>query len=225
MAMRQARCARWTGAFLGVLLIGGAAAPAQAPAQSERFAPPRVQMKLGALEYALGSATAPVTLVEFTDYQCPFCRRFQADDWPQLKRNYVDTGKVRFIVRDLPLSFHSNARPAAEAAHCAGEQGHFWPMHAGLLGKDADLSRQGLEARAGALGVDTSRFRACIAANKYESAIAANAAQADALGIHGTPAFVVGAAAHGTLDGLLLEGALPYEDFRMVLEALLAGGQ
>jgi protein-disulfide isomerase len=225
MAANQARCARRTGALLGALLIGAAVAPAQAPAQSEDFAPARVQMKLGALEYAVGSATAPVTLVEFTDYQCPFCRRFQAQDWPQLKRNYVDTGKLRFIVRDLPLSFHSNARPAAEAAHCAGEQGRFWPMHTGLLGKDADLSRQGLEARAGAAGVDMSRFRACIAANKYESAIAANAAQADALGIHGTPAFVVGAAANGKLDGLLLEGALPYEDFRMVLEALLAGGE
>jgi protein-disulfide isomerase len=230
MASPHWRRARSSGALLGVLpflavlLIGGGAAPAQSPSQEQEFTPRRVQMKLAGLEYALGAPGAPVTLVEFTDYQCPFCRRFQAQDWPQLKRDYIDTGKVRFIVRDLPLSFHSNARPAAEAAHCAGEQSRFWPMHLGLLGQSADLSPQGLEARARALGLDLPRFRACIAANKYEGAIAANAAQADVLGIRGTPAFVVGAAQHGQLDGVLLEGALPYDTFRMVLEALLAGG-
>ena len=210
------------GLALGVALAATTAV--RAPAQGDGYAPRRVQMKLGALEYALGSANAPVTLVEFTDYQCPFCRRFQTETWPQLKRRYIDTGQVRFIVRDLPLSFHSNARPAAEAAHCAGEQGRFWPMHAGLLGKDADLTPHGLEERARSLGLDLARFRACVAANKYEPAIAANAAEAGALDIRGTPAFVVGAAAHGELDGLLLEGALPYEDFRTVLEALLASG-
>jgi protein-disulfide isomerase len=228
MPMPHTPRAHRAGALLVALFLACATAPAQAPAQApargESYAPAQVQMKLGAGEYALGSATAPVTLVEFTDYQCPFCRRFQTESWPQIKREYVDTGKVRFIVRDLPLSFHSNARPAAEAAHCAGEQGHFWPMHTGLLAKDADLSPQGLEARASSLGLDLPRFRKCIAANKYESAIAANAAQADALGIRGTPAFVVGAAAHGKLDGVLLEGALPYDTFRMILEALLAGG-
>jgi len=226
MAMPHLRRAHWTGALLGALFLAWAAAQALAPspAQSEGYAPAQVQMKLGANEYALGAASAPVTLLEFTDYQCPFCRRFQAESWPQIKKDYVDTGKVRFIVRDLPLSFHSNARPAAEAVHCAGEQGHFWPMHTGLLAKDADLSPQGLEARASSLGVDLPRFRKCIAANKYESAIAANSAQADVLGIRGTPAFVVGAAAHGKLDGVLLEGALPYDTFRMILEALLAGG-
>ena len=223
MTMQHRRRARWTGALLTTLLLGGTAA--EAPAQGEGYAPAEVQLKLGALEYTLGSATAPVTLVEFTDYQCPYCRRFQTETWPSVKREYIDTGKVRFIVRDLPLSFHSSARPAAEAAHCAGEQGRFWPMHTALLAQKADLSPQGLEARAGSLGLDLPRFRACVAANKYESAIAANTAQADALGIRGTPAFVVGAAAHGTLDGVLLEGALPYDTFRMVLEALLAGGQ
>jgi len=184
-----------------------------------------VHMTVSALEYALGRADAPITVVEFTDYQCPYCRRFQAASWPQLKRNYVDTGKVRFIVRDLPLSFHSNARPAAEAAHCAGEQGHFWPMHDGLLQKDADLSPGGIASRAQSLGLDMARFRACVAANKYESAIAANAAQADALGVRGTPAFIVGKAVGGDLDGVRLEGALPYEDFQAVLNDLLSGGQ
>ena len=183
-----------------------------------------VHMTLSALEYALGRADAPLTVVEFTDYQCPYCRRFQAATWPQLKRDYVDTGKVRFIVRDLPLSIHSNARPAAEAAHCAGEQGHFWPMHDALLQKDADLSPGGIASRAQSLGLDMARFRACVAANKYESAIAANASHADALDIRGTPAFIVGKAVRGDLEGVRLEGALPYEDFQGVLNELLSGG-
>jgi len=209
-------------AGLALAIALAATTAVRAPAQDEGYTPPRVQMKLGALEYSLGSANAPVTLVEFTDYQCPFCRRFEAETWPQLKRNYIDTGRVRFIVRDLPLEFHSSARPAAEAAHCAGEQGRFWPMHTGLLGKEADLTPHGLEERARSLGLDLTRFRACVDSKKYEPTIAANAAQAVALGVRGTPAFVVGAAPHGELDGLLLEGALPYEDLRTVLEALLS---
>ena len=212
---------------VAVLAFGialGATAPAQPVPEGGEDLEASVHMTVSALEYALGRADAPVTVVEFTDYQCPYCRRFQAATWPQIKHDYVDTGRVRFIVRDLPLSFHSNARPAAEAAHCAGEQGRFWPMHDGLLQKDADLSPRGIASRAQSLGLDMARFRACIAANKYESAITANASQADALGIRGTPAFIVGKAVHGDLDGVRLDGALPYEDFQGVLNDLLSGG-
>jgi protein-disulfide isomerase len=88
--------------------------------------PDEVRLALQPDELALGRAGAPLTMVEFTDYQCPYCRRFQAEVWPQLKREYIDTGKLRYIARDLPLQFHASAAPAAEAAHCAGEQGKFW---------------------------------------------------------------------------------------------------
>jgi protein-disulfide isomerase len=181
-----------------------------------------VHMHLEAGELAQGRADAPVTVVEFTDYQCPYCRRFQAETWPRLKRDYVDTGKVRFIVRDLPLSFHSHARPAAEAAHCAAEQGHFWPMHDALLASDTQLDLASLVQRAQAMGLDAARFRDCVTANKYDSDIARNAATAAALGLRGTPAFVLGRMSHGALEGIRFYGAVPYADFARIIDSLLA---
>lgn len=182
-----------------------------------------VRMPLEALEQGRGSASAPITIVEFTDYQCPFCRRFQAQSWPALERNYVATGKVRFIVRDLPLKIHSAARPAAEVAHCAGEQGQFWPMHAALLAADMKLDDASVLAEAQALGLDIPRFRECVLSNKYEAAIVRNAAQADALGVHGTPTFIIGRVTNGQLNGLRIAGAVPYGDFAAYLDRLLAG--
>ncbi|MGB9330905.1 MAG: thioredoxin domain-containing protein [Steroidobacteraceae bacterium] len=185
-------------------------------------APQFVHLKLDAREYSLGRSDASLTMLEFTDYQCPFCRRFQAETWPLLKKNYIDTGKLRFIVRDLPLQFHSAARPAAEAAHCAGEQGKFWEMHHALLTGDDPLANGGIERRAKALGLDSERLQKCMKADRYESAIARNIATADALNIHGTPAFVIGRMANGGLEGQLVEGAQPYDEFDEALKQLLA---
>jgi protein-disulfide isomerase len=186
-------------------------------------APDVVRLALQPGELALGRATAPLTMVEFTDYQCPYCRRFQAEVWPRLKREYIDTGKLRYIARDLPLQFHAAAAPAAEAAHCAGEQGKFWDMHAELLAGAADLGSGGIERRARAVGLDMTRFGECVARNKYSAVIAAHVQEADAAGIEGTPGFIIGRAAHGELTGVRVEGAMPYEDFDALLRELLAG--
>lgn len=183
---------------------------------------PQVQMPLAPTEQARGSGAAPLTMVEFTDYQCPYCRRFQAEVWPRLEHDYVDTGKVLFIVRDLPLPFHSGARPAAEAAHCAAEQGKFWPMHDALLAKGSDLSAKGIEQHARALKLDVKSFDTCVGSGRYAAAIERNAAEADALGLRGTPAFVIGRVQHGELKGWPVEGALPYEDFDELLRRMLA---
>jgi protein-disulfide isomerase len=182
-----------------------------------------VRLALPPGELALGRATAPLTMIEFTDYQCPYCRRFQAEVWPKLKREYIDTGKVRYIARDLPLRIHAAATPAAEAAHCAGDQGKFWDMHAALLGGPADLPAGGIERRAHAIGLDTTRFDECLARNQYAAVIAAHEQEADAAGIDGTPGFVVGRAAQGELTGVRVEGALPYDQFDSLLRELLAG--
>lgn len=182
-----------------------------------------VRLALAPGEPALGSAAAPLTVVEFTDYQCPYCRRFQAEVWPKLKRDYIDSGKLRYIARDLPLEFHSAAAPAAEAAHCAGEQGKFWDMHAALLGGAADLATGGIKRRARALGLDMARFDECVAHGRYSALIAAHMHEADAAGIDGTPGFIVGRAAGGVLTGVRVEGALPYEEFADLLRELLAG--
>ena len=203
------------GAALVLALTGGALGGA---------ASDEVLLKLESGEPALGKSDAPLTMVEFTDYQCPYCRKFQAEVWPRLKRDYIDTGKLRYIARDLPLEFHASAAPAAEAAHCAGEQGRFWDMHAALLAGPMDFPSGGIERRAGALGLDMARFGECVARRKYAGVIAAHAHQADAAGIDGTPGFIVGRAANGVLDGLRVEGAVPYEDFSGLLKELLSGG-
>jgi protein-disulfide isomerase len=198
-----------------LLLLGMACAAAAPPpaAQSSGQAPPPVRLKLDEREYSLGRADAPLTMVEFTDYQCPYCREFQAKTFAPLKKNYIDTGKLRFVVRDLPLQFHSAARPAAEAAHCAAEQGKFWEMHHALLTSTEPLTGGGIDKSAQAVGLDLPRLHACMAAARYEAAIARNAATADMLGIHGTPAFVIGRVVNGQLEGQLAEGAFPYAEF------------
>jgi protein-disulfide isomerase len=222
--LKETRHALLAAAFLSLALVS-TSHPYAAPATEDAGQPPQtVRLKLDDKEYSLGRANAPLTMVEFTDYQCPYCRAFQATTFPDLKKNYIDTGKLRFIVRDLPLEFHSSARPASEAAHCAAEQGKFWEMHDALLtGKDP-LADGGIDRRATAVGLDLARLHACMSAGRYESAIAYNKASADGIGIRGTPAFVIGRASHGVLEGALAEGAFPYSEFDGALKEMLGGG-
>jgi protein-disulfide isomerase len=212
-------------ALLAALLaLTGLLAPCAVMAQEDAGKPPpTVRLKLDDKEYSLGRADAPLTMVEFTDYQCPYCRAFQAETFAQLKKNYIDTGKLRFIVRDLPLEFHASARPASEAAHCAAEQGKFWEMHDALLTGKTPLADGGIDARAKAVGLDLERLHACMSAGRYQSTIAHNKMTADGIGIRGTPAFVIGRASHGTLEGALAEGAFPYTEFDGALKEMLGG--
>src|SRR3989440_6854912 len=106
----------------------------------------------------LGRADAPVTLVEFADYQCPFCQRFFATTLPALKKDYIDTGKLRYVFRDFPLDMHAHARQSAEAAHCAGEQGKYWAMHDALFQHQGALDPPQLAEYARAVGVDGAGF-------------------------------------------------------------------
>ncbi|HET7756556.1 MAG TPA: DsbA family protein [Steroidobacteraceae bacterium] len=221
--MPPRRVSRACRAALGAALLGTAAV-ALAPSAVADPRPQSVQLRLAGDEPSLGRADAPLTVVEFTDYQCPYCRRFQIETFPQLKRHYIDTGRVRYIVRDLPLPFHASAQPAAEAAHCAGEQGQFWPMHAALLVRAADLSSSGFERDARRLNLDLKRFDACLASHRYAAVITRNLEEADALGLSGTPSFIIGTAANGVLTGERVAGALPYEEFAALLRGRLGGG-
>jgi len=156
---------------------------------------------------ALGGADAEVVVLEFTDYACPFCQRFHETTWPALKRDFVDTGKVRWVVRDLPLPIHPDARVAAQATHCAGEQGRFWELRTVLYANRAALGRAALEAYAGQLKLDVPRFRACLDGGGALAGIDADAAAADAARITGTPSFVVGRRKGGVVEGQLVVGA------------------
>jgi protein-disulfide isomerase len=173
--------------------------------------------------YAIGSKDAPVTLVEFTDYQCPFCSRFHKNTFPQLKKNFVDTGKVRFISRDLPLPFHKHAFKAARASRCAGEQGKYWEARDLLGSNPKNLSDQAISDYARELNLDTDQFQTCLASKKYETEIKQDISEANQAGITGTPGFVLGKTPKdGTMKGVKISGAQPYTSFAAQINKLLA---
>jgi protein-disulfide isomerase len=167
--------------------------------------------------YSLGQSDAPLTLVEFTDYQCPFCKQFHTAAFDQLKKNYIDTGKLRFVSRDLPLDMHPNAFGAAQAARCAGEQNNFWQMREILIAHSDELGAEAVVTYARQLGLELPRFRACLDSGKYLLIIRDDIADAGSAGIYGTPTFVLGRASGGGVEGMKIVGTQPYESFEKTL--------
>jgi protein-disulfide isomerase len=169
-------------------------------------------------EPARGSSSAPVTIVEFTDYECPFCRQFETATLPEIVRKYVDTGKVRLVVHDFPLNIHANAMPAAEAAHCAGDQGKFWPMHDVLFSDPGKLGTADLIDRAGALKLDVGAFKACLESGKDRTEVLKQIKSASDLQIVATPSFLIGRAVADVVDGSIITGAQPLSVFEAKLK-------
>jgi len=168
----------------------------------------------------LGSKEAPLTIVEFTDYQCPFCQRFHTTSFCDLKKNYIDTGKVRFYSRDLPLDFHPNAMRAAQAARCANEQGQFWKLRDAMGANPNKLDMDSLLADAADLKMDVNAFRACVESEKYKNAVQTDVMEAMKIGASGTPTFVIGKSTPDGVDGELMVGAQPYPLFEQKLKEL-----
>ena len=169
----------------------------------------------------LGSDTAPVTIIEFTDLQCPYCARFALGTWPALRERYVDTGKVRFASRDLPLPMHTQAVPAAVAARCAGEQGRFFEYREALFRGQSQLEQAPYDALALRMELDVERFAACRSNRAVAEAVKKDAALAAANGINATPTFVIGREAGGEFTGEVIEGAPSLEELGARIEALL----
>ena len=178
----------------------------------------KVQMSVVAGLYAIGRDDAPITVVEFADYQCPFCRKFHSETFAELKKNYIDTGKVRFVSRDLPLDFHSNASGAAIAARCAGDQHRFWEMRDLLLANHADLRSPALLKYGKQINLDMSAFRSCLNDKKYTSDIQKDVADAGRMGIDGTPSLVVGKTAKDQIKGVRIAGAVSYSEFETAIK-------
>ena len=173
--------------------------------------------------HALGQPDAPLTMVEFTDLQCPYCRRFATTTFDELKRNWIDTGRLRYISRDFPLDFHAQAMNAARAARCSGEQGKFWEMRWTLMRNANVLSPEFISQTASGLKLDTKAFSACAASMKFDDDIQADMAEALNIGVTGTPTFVVGRTTPSGIEGPVLVGALEYARFDAKLRELLAG--
>lgn len=170
----------------------------------------------------MGSDSAPVTVVEFADYQCPYCLRFTKTTFPYLKRDYIDTGKVRWVALNLPLPFHKDARKAAQAALCAGEQGRFWEMRTELFGNPQKLAAEHLPVHAASAGVgDIEAFNTCLASDRHLDDIDQDAKDAGAVRLTGTPSFIIGKTASDKITGQVVVGAQPLNVFNAAIKKVL----
>ncbi len=161
-----------------------------------------------------GSDDAPVTMIEFSDYECPFCERFFIQTLPQIQKDYIDTGKVKFVYRDYTLSLHLNAMKAAEAAECAGEQKKYWEYHDALFQHQNALDNKSLKQYAIDLGLDTEAFNQCLDSGAMAGEVQKDFQEGSRLGIRGTPTFFI--------NGTKVVGALPYDAIKQIIERELA---
>jgi protein-disulfide isomerase len=188
-----------------ILLIAGSLPALALPAQTELAARTK------------GSAQAPVTVYEMSDFQCPFCKQHADQTWPQLEKEYVATGKVRWIFINFPLSMHRNAAPAAEFAMCAAREGKFWPAHDLLFRRQkvwAELPNTGTYflGLADSLKLPREKLRSCLETGATRQEIRDDAAGAMKSGAHSTPTFYI--------EGGMMAGALPVEVWRPILDSV-----
>jgi protein-disulfide isomerase/plastocyanin len=161
-----------------------------------------------------GDPNAAVTIVEFSDFECPFCGKYVREAYPQIVSEYIDTGKVKYVFRDFPLDFHQSAQKAGEAAECAGEQGKYWEMHDYLFVNQDYLAVENLKGYAKDLGLDTADFNECLDSGAMADEVKADMADGQKYGVSGTPAFFI--------NGKMISGAQPFAAFKAEIDAALA---
>ena len=173
---------------------------------------------------AKGAATAPVTLVEISDYHCPFCRRHVQQTQPQIYTEYVETGKVRHVFLHYPIDqLHPDAYKSHEAASCANDQGKFWELHAKLFEAPARTEEQ-IAGVAFAVGLDVNALKACMSSGKYREAVRKNVERMQELGVSGTPMFLIGKTPSGTEPFKALStinGAQSFPAFKKAIDTAL----
>lgn len=200
--------------------------PPQAQAQQpgSGFNPANVKINIAGAP-TLGRADAPVTMIEFSDFECPFCQRYFKSTLPEIKRDYVDTGKVRYVFLDFPLEqMHAKARKAGEAAHCAAEQGKFWEMHDMLFEQSANLDVRQYPEYARKLKLDGAAFDLCLGSGKQSTKINGGLTSGRSVGINATPSFIITKTDGGDIvsGGAMITGAQPYDRYRQAIEQALA---
>jgi protein-disulfide isomerase len=170
-----------------------------------------------------GRQNAKLTLIEFSDFQCPYCARFYKETLPHIEREYIQTGKVRMVYRDFPLdNIHQDAQKAAEASQCAGDQGKFWEMHDKLFENNQALGATDLKKYAGQLGLSQDRFDTCLDSGQYADEVRKDLMDGQAAGVQGTPTFFLGYTGKGkTLQAVPIRGARPYPAFKQIFDKML----
>jgi protein-disulfide isomerase len=208
------------------MLKAGAAAQGPAP-QAPPPAIANVDYVIDIASAAVkGAPNARVAVIEFSDYECPFCSRHALNTLPALTKEYIDTGKVRYVFRNLPLeSIHPNAMRAAVAAECAGEQGKYWQLHDRMFANQRALDLTTLVNHSKAEGLDATRFQQCVSSDKYTAKIRADQAEAERVGATSTPSFFVAVLTPGDSKARavrLIRGAHPYPTFKAAIDSVLA---
>lgn len=197
------------------------------PSEPDRASAPENVPKLTAElavmgEPQLGQDTAPLTIVEFSDFECPYCQRFHQEVLPKLKATYITPGLVRFIHKDLPLPFHAQAKQAAAASRCADEQGQYWNAYAALFDQQTCLECKGVVEIVSSAGVNEAALKACMQKPSTTTAINTNLSEASLHNIRATPTFVIGATlSNGKHRGTVVEGAMPWPQFKALIEQQL----
>jgi len=192
-----------------------AVAPSQGPNQAAPTADPNKKYDVSTGHFPIkGDKNAKVTIIEFADFQCPFCEKWFSDTGTQIIKNYVDTGKAKFAYRDYAF-LGQESTWAAEAAECANDQGKFWEMHDYLFSHQGSensgtFSKANLEKFAADLGLNTDQFNSCLESDKYAKAVAADLADGQKVGVSGTPATFV--------DGKIVVGAQPFSAFQTLID-------
>ncbi|ABV87098.1 thioredoxin domain-containing protein [Shewanella pealeana] len=174
----------------------------------------------------LGDTAAQLAIIEFSDYQCPYCKRFIDQTFTKLKSNYIDTGKIQYLTRDFPLGFHPKAKGAAIAANCSLQQNAYWPMRDSLFKNMQQLDDALYQQTASNLSLDMTMFADCLIDETVSSKVDQDVAYGSSLGIRGTPSFVIGRVENGQLiSPKLVVGAQSYQTFALLIDELLANPQ
>lgn len=202
----------------GSLLYVNGVKTGSGPAQIKQDGQGNVRVEVSADDDpVLGNKNAKIVMIEFSDYQCPFCRSFWKDALSQIKKDYIDTGKVKLVYRDYPLAFHPMAEPSAQAAECADEQGKYWEFHDKIFAEQ-DKKGQGtitytvqdLKLWASETGLDAGKFNQCLDSGKYKAEVQKDFDDGGKAGVSGTPSFFI--------NGRLMVGAQPYSAFKAIIE-------
>jgi protein-disulfide isomerase len=213
-----------SGYFFNDLVTGAVAGPSN----NQQLNPPEEENELFFVsaddDPVLGQANAPITIIEFSDYQCPFCAKAALQIEPQIRKDYIDTGKVKFVFRDFPLEFHANAKIAAIAAECAAKQGKYWEFHDALYAEQANWSQEQdpipvFSQIATKLSLNVDQWKSCLNDIKISNEIDKDFSDGMESKVGGTPTFFIGNDKKGYVK---IIGAQPYEVFKQAIESALA---